>query len=284
MQANRLWRAMKIYFILYLWNTKFLSVMIFYFVYLFQVLSPYRAMARNLGYQINYGLFANLLSDVQVKLILFVGVSIIFSNLPFNDSIQIGIVQSLGKRGWYISQMCYVLVTSVVLNILFFGAFLLNVGSYLSIANGWGALLRELSREGNTLIAQYPSLRYISAETLSFYSPDQAFIITFGMAILVTIIIGLIIILGNRLISNGGMLVTYLFIFINLFIPRSLGSLPYFLSPITWLSLVHTAYHEQSYLPTHQYTYLVSILLIVCLVLINLGLSHKKSEIHIAKR
>lgn len=284
MLTSKLRQTVKLYLFRNYINYKFVAILLFYIIYVNTIVEPFRLISKEIGYSINYGLFALLLTDVRAKLVFFVGVAILYSNLPFKDALQMPIITRLGKRIWYFSQIIYIFISSIAINVAFFLSFILTLLPYISFDNGWGTLLRSLGRQ-DLLVLDYiegPMLP-VSNLVINNYNPDQAIFLTLSISILVTVIIGLIIMLGNRLIQNGGIIVTYLLIFINLFVPRALGRYIYFFSPLTWISLTYSATSEQSYLPSHSYIYIVSGLLIVILTLAILLMTHRRTEIEIGR-
>lgn len=282
MQMSRIWQSVKIQLYRNLINYKFLAIILFFAVYLFSILSPFRQISQEIGYGVNYGLFAIALTDVQVKLVFFVGVAILFSNLPFKDSLQILLVQRLGKRNWYLVQIIYIVMSSIIMNAIFFGLFLFILIPNIRFENGWGTLIRSIDINtinvgDRSILTSIP----ISDLVIRNYSPDMAVFLTLSISVLVTVIIGLIILLFNRIVRNGGMIITYILIFINLFSPRAMGVNVYFLSPITWISLNYTSTMNESFLPSHAYIYTASGILIIGFISWILLTTTYRTEINI---
>lgn len=284
MRMSKLWYSVKVYLFRNIRNYKFLAILLFYAVFIYSIVAPFRMISKEIGYDINFGLFALFLTDVRVKLVFFVGIAILFSNLPFKDSLQILLIQRLGKRMWYLTQIIYVFISSVIINVCFIIIFYLMLFPLANFDNGWGTLLRSMARQeiqleefinGGTIA--------ISELVISNYSPDKAVLLTMSISILVTVIVGLIILLGNRIVNNGGIVITYTLIFINLFVPRALGRYIFFFSPITWISLSHTATSQQSYLPNHTYVYSTSILTIIGIIMWILLTTTNHTEIEIGR-
>jgi len=178
------------------------------------------------------------LTDTYSVLIIFLGILILFSDLPFKDSQQMFLVSRSGKRAWIFSQVLYVILVSILYFAFIFICFcaVLFPNLYFNSEN-WGKIINTISLSS---VAQRFELWFtVPQSVLSDFSPLNGFLYSFGIALFVTCVLGLIILIFNLTVKhNTGVFISGAIIFLYMFqYMNHNGYILYYFSPLNWISL-----------------------------------------------
>lgn len=211
------------------------------------------------------------------RIIMFLGVILLFCNAPFTDEQQMFVMLRVGKVRWFMGQILYIILASIC----YFGIIVLmtifRFFPYIGFSLEWGDALRNGSME-NIFSASVP------LKVLEQFSPIQAFGYAFGISVGVGIVFGLLILLINmhkESVWGIGIAVTWVAasLFIVIF-PQKTENLLKYVAITEWCDL--HAYMNGMYSISLAYTIPSSVVLIVILI-IGILLSTKKYNIRIVE-
>ncbi len=80
-------------------------------------------MARYYSLPVNGFAATFLFTSLNQTFIIFLGIFILFSDLPFKDNQQMFLISRSGKRAWIFSQIFYVIIVSLVYFLFIFACF-----------------------------------------------------------------------------------------------------------------------------------------------------------------
>ena len=200
-------------------------------------------------------------SDYLTVFILFLGVFIMFCDLPFKDNQQMFLLSRSGKRVWIFSQVLYVIFMSFVYMAFIFVCFCAYIMPNIAFdAANWGKIIKSVAAGS---LGQSVSRFFVSTSTLNDFSPIEGFLFSFGTAFVVSVILGLIMLTLNMIVKNrAGIVVSGGLIFFFIFLRMApSGFLGYYFSPLDWCSLTYADKHGISGYP--DVSWIISVLCIV---------------------
>lgn len=180
---------------------------------------------------------AFLLTSLNQVFIIFLGVFILFSDLPFTDNQQMFLVSRSGKRAWIFSQVFYVIIVSLIYFAFIFVCYCITLFPHLSFSAGsWGKIIKTIS--ATNAGDAFNVLFKVSPTVLSDYSPLEAFVFSFGTAIVISIILGLVVLFFNLTIKrNIGVIISGAMVFVYMFVYMGGSNITYYFSPLNWCSI-----------------------------------------------
>ncbi len=198
---------------------------------------------------------AFLLSDKITAFSIFLGVFILFSELPFRDNNQTFLLVRGGKRPWIFGQILYIIVVSLMYFTFVFVAYCLILSSHLEFsADSWGKIVNTIAA---TNVSNTYGLRLsMPQNVLSEFLPIEAFGTAFSLAILIAITLGVIILSFNLIVKrNSGLIISGFFIFLYLFLSyvNAISEVMFYFSPLGWCSLILLDKNGSSPLPSAEY-------------------------------
>lgn len=178
-----------------------------------------------------------LFTSLNQTLIIFLGVFIMFSDLPFKDNQQMFMISRSGKRAWIFSQVFYVLVVSLI-----YFAFIFICFCAVSIPNigfstvSWGKIIKTIAA---TDAAESFGLMFrVPRNVLTDFSPLEAVFFSFGISYAVAIVLGLLSLFFNLTVKrNSGTIIFGALVFSLMFTHMHGSNIMYYLSPINWCSI-----------------------------------------------
>lgn len=198
---------------------------------------------------------AFILSDKITAFTLFIGVFILFSELPFRDNNQTFQLIRGGKRAWIFGQFLYIIVISVMYFTFVFGTYCLIIFPHIEFsADNWGKIVNTIA--ATNISDTFGSRLLMPQNVLSEYLPIEAFLVSFSLAILVSITLGVIILSFNLIVKrNSGVIVSGFFIFLYLFLSyvNAISEVMFYFSPLGWCSLILLDKNGSSPLPSAEY-------------------------------
>lgn len=195
-------------------------------------------MAKYYSIPVNGFSVSFLFTSLNQVIIIFLGIFILFSDLPFNDNQQMFLVSRSGKRAWIFSQVLYVLLVSLMYLAFIFMCFCIAIFPNLGFSvDSWGKIIKTVAA---TNAQQTFNLNFsVPQSVLSDFSPLEGFLCSFGIAYASAVILGLITLLFNLALKhNVGNAVSGALIFMYMFLNMRHVTLLYYLSPLNWCSLL----------------------------------------------
>lgn len=194
-------------------------------------------MAKHYSIPVNGFAAAFLFTALSQTFIIFLGIFILFSDLPFKDNQQMFLVSRSGKRAWIFSQIFYVIIVSLIYFLFIFACFCVFLLPNLGFsADNWGKIVKTISA---TNASQTFNLKFaVPSNVLSDYSPLEAFVYSFGAAFAVSVILGLIVLLLNLTVKHSaGVFVSGAVVFMYMFVYMGGSNITYYFSPLNWCSI-----------------------------------------------
>lgn len=227
-----------------------------------------------------------LLSDKITAFTIFLGVFILFSNLPFRDNNQTFLLVRGGKRAWMFGQIIYIIAISIIYFIFVFGTYCLIILPHIEFsADSWGKVVNTIAV--TNVSDTFGSRLLMPQNVLSEFSPIEAFWASFSLAILISITLGAIILSFNLIVKrNSGLIISGFFIFLYLFLSyvNAISEVMFYFSPIGWCSLILLDKNGSSPLPSAEYaTATLGVILITLLIVLWIYGSKRVKFIFVVK-
>lgn len=247
---------------------------------IYETMEPITNMTRYYSTAINGFSAAFIFSDRITVFILFIGIFIIFSDLPFQDTQQIFLLARSGKRSWIFSQVLYVILVSIVYFLFVLVLFCIFTMPYVNFdLNDWDKNVKTIAA---TSASDKFGIRIdISQSALSDFSPIEGFLYSFGIAVFIAIILGMINLTFNLIIkARSGIIVTGILIFMYMFVSyvNAISLKMFYFSPLGWCSLNMADRYSRSVLPDISYIILTLTTTFLLLSIALLFYSSKRSK------
>lgn len=172
-------------------------------IFAFSRVLPIYTMIGATGVDATPYLFPFLFSDSYMGFFILVGCAILFVEAPFWSEDQIIVLVRVGRSGWFLGQIYYVLFASFVYLVGVLIISILVLAPNLQFANTWGSLWNTIAQTDAAM--EFNMNLTVPYYIISRYSPLEAMIVQF--------------ILGFFVISFIG----FLFFFLNLYFGRKTG-------------------------------------------------------------
>lgn len=216
-----------------------------------------------------------IFSSAHTTFILFLGFYLLINDLPLKDSQQNFLLIRSGKRVWIFSQIIYIFyVTLIYFSFIFAALFVFQLPRLGFDAENWGKIARSSTTPGTKMLI-------IATDAIrEDYTPLEAFASSVGMAFLLALMVALVMLTLNLIFKNKtGTIIAGLLIFlVNIVHAKGFGSLPFYISPLGWCSLVIMDKNGTSWMPDFSYAlFVISAAILACITaLIIYG--NKKSK------
>ena len=154
-----------------------------------------------------------LFTSLNSVFIIFLGVFILFSDLPFKDNQQMFLISRSGKRTWIFSQIIYVILVSLMYFLFIFVCYCIALFPHIGFdADNWGKIIKTISATDAAI--RFDLMFNLKPSVLSDFSPLEAFVYSFGTAFAVSVIIGLVVLLFNLTLKrNVGIIISGIMVF-----------------------------------------------------------------------
>lgn len=197
---------------------------------------------------------AFLLSDKITVFTLFIGIFILFSELPFKDAGQMFLIVRSGKRAWIFSQVLYIISVSAIYFAFVFGVYCLILTPNLNFdAENWGKLIKTIAAAN---VSAFEINISIPLNILSDFLPLEGFLFSFGTAVLISVALGMIILALNLTVRhNSGIIGAGILIFLYMFVSyvNAISHQMFYFSPLGWCSLVIADKYGRTVFPDIDY-------------------------------
>ncbi|MCH5265726.1 MAG: hypothetical protein J1F02_07485 [Lachnospiraceae bacterium] len=172
-------------------------------------------------------------SDPVKQLILFSGIIFLFSDAPFINQNQPYVMIRSRRLPWVLGQILYIMIASAVYYLVLMCVSVIVLLPDATFAtNGWGKIINTLAQ---TNAGEQINLPFgIGEKITTFYSPVEAFLLSFLLNWGVAVSIGLLIFLISMKISKMvGLLSAAVILFWDLLVVNALPVKSCYFSPVT---------------------------------------------------
>lgn len=198
---------------------------------------PLANMAAYYSIPVNGFAISFLFTSDNATLIIFLGVFILFSELPFKDNQQMFMISRSGKRAWIFSQVFYVIVVSLIyfafIFLCFCAVLLPNIG-FSSVS--YGKIIKTIAVAD--VMKDFSITLSIPQNVLTDFTPLEGFIFSFGVSYALAVVLGLLSLFFNLTVKrNLGTIILGALVF-SLVFSHSHGTfIVYYILPINWCSI-----------------------------------------------
>lgn len=119
-------------------NPRLYILLLMEVLYLHSRLSPVGELCARTGYKVTPYLLPFLLDEGSAVMMLFLGVVLLFCDAPFIEDEQPYIMLRSGRRIWFIGQMLYIVVASVLYLIVLYFISVLGAAAAYRMERGMG--------------------------------------------------------------------------------------------------------------------------------------------------
>ncbi len=261
-------------------TVKFWTPFILAITAIYEAVMPISKMTRHYSAAINGFSAAFIFSDQITVFVLFIGIFILFSDLPFQDTQQTFLLARSGKRGWIFSQVLYVILVSIVYFLFVFIFFCIITIPYLKFDyNDWGKIIKTIAAANAS--DKFGIRIRVSQGALSDFSPIEGFLYSFGIGVFTAIVLGMINLTFNLIIkARSGIIATGILIFMYMFVSyvNAISLKMFYFSPLGWCSLNMADKYGRSVLPDISFIVLTLTIVFLLLNIALLFYSNKKSR------
>ncbi len=184
---------------------------------IYEITHPLGELGSKYSIPVNGFSAAFVWTDRLTVFILFLGIFIMFCDLPFKDNQQMFLLSRSGKRTWIFSQVLYVLFMSFVYMIFILLCFCAFLMPNIAFDGGsWGKIIKSVASAN---LGGSVGLRIkTSPNVLTDFTPIEGFLYSFGTAFGTAVILGLIMLSLNLTvkhnsgtIASGGLIFLFMF-------------------------------------------------------------------------
>jgi hypothetical protein len=244
-------------------------------LFLYDNFKPVFKFAKEAGYRVTPYLLPFCFTHPFMKIVIFSCILFMFSDAPFMTEFQVFMLSRAGKRCWYIAQMIYIALSSIMIT-FFLNVFPIVIDlPMIVLKGGWGKVIK-------TLATKYDMIHPVNYEVVEHYNAGTVMIYTEIMCVLLFFFMGMILFLCNIMFKNKsiGVFVMTAFVLIDWLynlVNNSIGLL--WISPFSWVDISVMAYSREKWYPSSGYA--VIFLTVVNVVLIAVTyIAAKKKDIN----
>ena len=251
------------------------GMLIFYGV--FSLVWPYAKAAWALGENVSVGIIAYNFSRGISILDLYLALLLIFSELPFKDAQQTYLIIRIGKRGWYLSQILYIIAVSVSVTLIISLVSAILLTGHLSLENSWGNIILKGANGG---LYKYGVLGLIPYAAHTAFSPYTALAWSLLVGTLTMIAFGSVVFSLNSLFRGSAGTVAGAVIIALTLIGRFLGVTgSRYLMIIDWSDFSAVNIYRAPKTPTPGFEICVLAVMFIISVILIIFCSRKRSDI-----
>lgn len=207
----------------------FLSVIVFTYIRSDSI----KQYAVSKGLAVTPYFFAFQMDDSVTRMLFYFGIILLLCNAPFVDEQQLFVLSRIGRAKWFLGQILYILLANVIYFSWMFLVSIIVFVPWVAPSAKWGDIWINLAH--NSVLAGV----MLHEETVMFFPPIEACLITFLLNVFAGFIIGLIIFAANMGANRifGAAISIGIVVFSNLIDVVWLDKLQY-VSIIHWTNIV----------------------------------------------
>lgn len=195
--------------------------------------SEVRSFAIEQGLSVSNWFFPLIFEQEMILLFLYFCVILMFCNAPFVDKQQMFVLLRSGKRNWFLGQLLYITLSSIIYFVYLFVLTIVEFIPYVGFSDKWESVFVHLGQHTEI------GVMLISGDVISHYTPLQASLIAFLINVLLGIMLGELIFLvnlfKNRGYGTGVALAVVLFSYMLEYMV--FGSKMSYISPVAWADI-----------------------------------------------
>lgn len=183
-------------------SPKFYLVILFTFYFLTDYSRSYDYVMQETGLSMTPWLYPIYYSDWFNRLYELLVIIILLSNAPFADKDIKNILLRTTKGTWALSRIVYLFVLSVIGQIVFFMVSILVFVPNIGFNKDWGDVVRTVagSYTGDEISIGNPAA---IVDIVERYTPWKALVLNMVLAVLVSMVLGLVVMILNGLFKNS---------------------------------------------------------------------------------
>ena len=253
-------------------NHKVYLCLIILMLFLYDNFEPIFKFAKEVGYRVTPYLLPFDFTHPFMRIVIFSSVLLVFSDAPFLTDFQVFMLSRSGKKCWYIAQMIYLALGSIMLTV-FIAVFPVVINlSVIVFKSGWGKVIKTLAVNADVI---HP----VSYKVVEYYQVGRVMVYTFTMCVLLFFFIGMVLFLCNTALKNKGIGVFIITAFIlidwiNNIINANVGLL--WISPFSWVDISVMAYSREKWYPSAGYAVIFLTVVNVVLIAVTYIIAKKK--------
>lgn len=236
-------------------NQKLFLVLLFLTVFVLDNFSPVFEFAAQTRYRVTPCLLPFCFTHPFMRIVIFSCVIFLFADAPFMSELHLLLLSRTGKRKWYVAQILYLTVCSVLFTCLIALLPVLRYLPQIAVIKDWGRVVRTLS-------VQTDILHPVMYSVVQHYSQRTAMLYTIAVCTLLTLLLGMLLCLSNILLKRRdvGIFIGALFVLLDWYIYMTNNHMLLWISPVSWVQISNMAYARERGLPSLSYA--VAMLLI----------------------
>ncbi len=211
-------------------RTKLLFVMIGLFIYTH--IEPVVNFSKSVQIKAMPWGYVHLINDFTCQPVIMIGAIYLFSSAPFRRETHTYIVARSGKMNFEIGNTLYIFIMALLYNSFLLAISIVSLGSRLSFSSAWGKIWGTLARTNAG--EQFQTKFIVNDFIIGSYSPIHATLISFILELLCFAWIGYLIYFLNLLTNKAiGVIISGIFVLLDIMIYNSWADSAYVISPIT---------------------------------------------------
>lgn len=215
-------------------RTKLLFIIIGIFIYTH--MEPVVNFSKAVNIKIMPWGYTHLLNDFTCQPVIIIGLIFLFSNAPFRSETYDYIVARSGKVCFEVGNILYIFSMSIIYNAFLLLMSILSLGSRLNFSTVWGKIWGTLARTNAG--EQFHTKFIVNDFIIGTFTPIKATLISFILELLCFLWIGFLIYLLNLLTNKAiGVIVSGIFVLLDIMIYNSWVDSAYIISPVTLAEL-----------------------------------------------
>jgi len=214
-------------------NPRIICLFVLMSVFVWNDLEVIGDLTDRTGIRTNPLIFPFFSNNPVKQLILLAGIIFLFSDAPFINKNQPYIIIRSKRISWVLGQILYIVMASAIYFLFLMLVSILVLFPYATFAtNGWGKIIHTLAQ---TNVGSQIKLQFgITKEITTFYSPFQAFGLSFllnwGVACFLGLVLFVINLKFNRML---GLVAGGVILFFDLLVTNMLPPTFYHFSPVS---------------------------------------------------
>ena len=257
-------------------SSKMIAALLMIIVAIYLRGTPITYYSDYIGYNVNIGLLAFIISDRFVLSVMFIAVVFIFSDMPFKHPKQYYMIVRMGKRKWIFAHLIYCIIISLFIMLVSIIAFLVVMRGHTYFSNSWGKFISSVPE---TIFTYESGIELsIYKDVLLTLKPAEALSWTMIMHFFILMLFASICITFNLLVNEyAGIIICGILVFAHLIQGFDPSFIINYMSPVDWISVNIIDFNCNSAMPDWYYPLIISIIIIAGLWIVNAIVTRKNS-------
>ncbi len=261
-------------------NYRMIMLVLLLFVNLAQYCTRLNSYSEDLGAKINgFGILPmlyNINNGLTIRLIIQLGIVLMFSNAPFKNNDSLFCVMRTGYARWCVGELMYIVSASFIYTVSLFLITNILCVKNLTYSLKWGKTFSSMQRRD-----AFPLVTHNRVQLN--YTPLEALLHTMLLIFLLSVFLGLLIFLMSSLVGrSSGVILASAVVMLGL-MPGGFTQMPALVSKLSPCSFTQLGLVDKlgvSAYPSLAYAYTAFIILIVALLSANIIIYSNKKIRH----